>query len=134
LSQFVKEHFEEIKNIAHKKGLSFTEAEKEVLGIDHAELGGKISERWKFPTNIVAGIRYHHSPFMARESQELASTIHLCDLIALMNGFGGGANGLSYPGHKEVMKQFGLKEKDLEPIINQLEGELKQVELILNIQ
>ena len=134
LSQFVKEHFEEIKNTAHKKGLSFTEAEKEVLGINHAELGGKISERWKFPSNIVAGIRYHHTPFLARESHELVSTIYLCDFIALTIGFKGGADGFSCLGHKEVLKQFGLMKKDLEQVDKQLERELKQVELILHIQ
>lgn len=39
-----------------------------------------------------------------------------------------------YPGHREVTKQFGLMEKDLEQVISQLGSELKQVELILNIQ
>jgi hypothetical protein len=39
-----------------------------------------------------------------------------------------------YPGHKEITKQFGLTERDLEPVVNQLEIELKQVELILYIQ
>jgi hypothetical protein len=39
-----------------------------------------------------------------------------------------------YLGHKEITKQFGLTEKDLEPVVNQLEIELKQVELILYIQ
>jgi hypothetical protein len=32
------------------------------------------------------------------------------------------------------MKRLGLTEKDLEQVISQLERELKQVELILNIQ
>lgn len=41
LSQFVKDHFEDIENLVREQNRSFTEAEKEVLGIDHAELGGK---------------------------------------------------------------------------------------------
>jgi len=134
LSQFVKERFEEIEYLVHEKTLSLTEAEKEILGIDHAELGGRISERWKFPPNIVAGIRYHHTPFLAREFHELVAMIYLCDFIAFMTGFGGGADKLSYVGHREITKQFGLTEGDLEPVVNQLEIELQQVELILNIQ
>jgi len=134
LSQFVEEHFEEIKNIAHQKGLSFTEAEKEVLGIDHAELGGKISERWKFPANIVAGIRYHHTPFLTRESHEIVSMTYLCDLIALTAGYKGGVDGFSFPENKEAANQFGLTKKDLEKVIKHLTSELKQVELILNIR
>jgi len=134
LSEFVRDHLEEIKNLVQENHHSFIEAEREVLGIDHAELGGKIAERWRFPPNIISGIRYHHTPLSAPTFQELVSIVYLCDLVALMTGFGGGVDGLSYPGYKEVMKQYGLVEKDLEQIVNQLESELKQVDLILNIR
>jgi hypothetical protein len=134
LSQFVKEHFKEIKSLVQEKKLSFTEAENEVLGINYAELGARISKRWKFPPNIVAGIRYHHTPFLAPEQHELVAVIYLCNLIAPLTGFGGEGEGLSCPGHREIINQYGLTEKDLEEVVNQLEGELKQVELILKIQ
>jgi HD-like signal output (HDOD) protein len=132
LSQFVKDHFEDIENLVREQNRSFTEAEKEVLGIDHAELGGKISERWNFPADITAGIRYHHTPFLTREYHELVATVHLGDITARMAGLGGTIDGSSYDGHKEVMKQYGLTKKDIEEIINQLESELKHVDLILN--
>jgi len=60
--------------------------------------------------------------------------IYLCDFMAFMTGFGGGADKSSYPGHREITKQFGLTERDLEPVVNQPEIEPKQVGLILNIQ
>jgi putative nucleotidyltransferase with HDIG domain len=66
LSGFVKDHFEEIHRLVQEKNLSFLEAERETLGIDHAELGGRIAEGWKFPRNIITGIRHHHTPFWPR--------------------------------------------------------------------
>jgi len=36
------------------------EAEKEVLGITHAEIGGKISTYWTFPETLVDAIAHHH--------------------------------------------------------------------------
>ncbi len=43
-------------------GLTRIEAEIEVLGIHHGELGGLIAQRWNLPEAIVKGIQYHHDP------------------------------------------------------------------------
>ena len=36
------------------------DAEKEILGITHAEIPGKISAHWNFPEPIVEAITHHH--------------------------------------------------------------------------
>jgi putative nucleotidyltransferase with HDIG domain len=134
LNEFMKDHLQEIRRLVQENQVSFLEAEKQVLGIEHADLGGKISEQWKFPGKIIAGIRHHHAPMGALVEQEFASLIHLCDAVAMITGFGGGADGLSYSGYKEITKAYGLGDRDIEEIIIDLENRLKQVELILNIQ
>jgi len=133
LTGFVRDHFEEIRRRVQRENLSFLEAEKATLGIDHAELGGKIAECWRFPPDIVAGIRYHHTPFLAPEFQDLVSLTYLCDVVALMTGIGGGADGLSYHGYKEVMEQYGLAAQDLEEVIVELEGRMNKVEGFLKV-
>ncbi|MBM4333036.1 MAG: HDOD domain-containing protein [Deltaproteobacteria bacterium] len=134
LNEFVADHLQGIRKLVQEKELSFLAAEKEVLGIDHAELGGVISEKWKFPKTIVAGIRYHHSPSLTPEDREMVCLISLCDLIAMMTGFGGGADGLAYNADKEIMKQYRLSAKDIGGIMAELEERLKQVEQLLNLQ
>lgn len=37
-------------------------AEREVLGFDHAQLGGFVARQWNLPAPIVAAIQYHHTP------------------------------------------------------------------------
>jgi len=134
LSEFVKDHFQEIKELVREGNLSFNEAEKRVLGIDHAELGAKICEQWKFPPDITEGIHYHHTPLSAPAGSDLPSLLYLCDLIALMTGIGGGADGLSYHADQGIVKQYGLKEKDLEQIINHLQDRMYEVEALLNMK
>ena len=134
LSEFVKDYFEEIKYMIEKKQLSFIEAEKEVLGIDHAELGGRIIEQWDFPKVIVSCVRYHHSPFSTPEDHEMVRLIYLCDMVAMTTGIGGGADGLSYHAYGEVMKEYQLKEKDIERFIVQLDDQFQMVEKILNVK
>jgi putative nucleotidyltransferase with HDIG domain len=132
LSSFVQDYYEEIKHLTREKGLSFLDAEKEVLGINHADLGGKVIEQWKFPKTIVWAVRYHHTPHLAQEDRETIQLIHFCDLITLTTGIGAGADGLTYPVDNEVIKQYHFKEKDIEQFIIQLEERLKKVGDMLN--
>jgi HD-like signal output (HDOD) protein len=34
-------------------------------GLNHADVGGLIAQKWNFPDQLVEGIKYHHEPLMA---------------------------------------------------------------------
>ena len=56
------------------------EAELEVLGVEHAALGGRIAERWRLPAGIVKGIAYHHTP---DEGDALVcDAVHVANVVA----------------------------------------------------
>jgi putative nucleotidyltransferase with HDIG domain len=133
LAGFVKDHLEEIRRRVQEGKLSFLEAEKATLGIDHAELGGRIAENWKFPADIVAGIGYHHTPSLAPEFHDLASLAYLCDVVARKTGIGGGTEGLTNLGYREIIEQYALKEQDLEEVTSDLETRMKMVEGFLKV-
>ncbi len=52
LGEYVHGSFEQIMNRITKLKCSFLEAEEAVIGINHAELGGRIADRWNFPAEI----------------------------------------------------------------------------------
>jgi len=58
-------------------------SERRALGIDHQELGGIITRKWKFPPDISAAIEHHHNPEKAGRYQEIASMIYLADTLAI---------------------------------------------------
>lgn len=134
LGHFVQDYFGQIKNLTGGRKLSFTEAEKEILGIDHAELGGKVAEKWKFPEPIILAIRYHHTPSHASKDREMVELISLCDVVAMITGIGGGADGLTYHGDGELMKRHHLGEKDIEQFIVKLEDRFQLVDETLNMK
>lgn len=134
LHSYVEEQFEAIKEQVRAKGISFLTAEKDVLGIDHAELSALITEEWNFPQGIIQAIRYHHTPLSAHSEQELVYQIYLCDLIAMLTGIGGGVDGLSYTGFNQVMHHFGLDEKDIERFMAQLGDQIQKVEAMIQVQ
>jgi putative nucleotidyltransferase with HDIG domain len=53
-------------------------AERELLGIDHAELGALLARHWQFPPAMVAAIAGHHGP---GQSAALSGRPSLTDLL-----------------------------------------------------
>ena len=59
-----------------------TSAEKSCFGFDHAELGSRVTHRWRIPEEIVQVIKYHHKPLQAPESYRRSACIaFLADVI-----------------------------------------------------
>jgi putative nucleotidyltransferase with HDIG domain len=71
------------------------DAEREVFGFDHAELGRHIAETWNFPSDLVHAIAYHHRPEQSREFYHRVIVVHLADLTA--TGFRFGLNPRELP-------------------------------------
>jgi HD-like signal output (HDOD) protein len=62
-----------------KYKLTLYMAEEQLLGIDHAKVGGLIAEKWNFPVVLVDAIRYHHTPSFARSNQRLPAIINVAN-------------------------------------------------------
>lgn len=75
----------------------FAAAERDVMGMDHAEAGLELALHWKLPEPLCMAIRWHHEPAQCKQSlQGLLYTIHIADILAMMEGAGMGADFLSY--------------------------------------
>ena len=63
LDRYLNDTALELLNRARaQRKLSLVEAELEVLGVHHGELGGIVADRWGLPLSIVEGITHHHCP------------------------------------------------------------------------
>ena len=59
------------------------EVERELLEVTHDELGAELAKYWNLPSEIVAVLRYHHSPDAAgaEEAQPLARIINVTEKL-----------------------------------------------------
>lgn len=64
------------------------QAERDVLGVDHAEVGGLLAEAWHFPPVLREAVGEHHAPASAAGGS-LANLIHVADLTAHALGLTG---------------------------------------------
>jgi putative nucleotidyltransferase with HDIG domain len=67
------------------------DAERTVLGTDHAAIGGQISELWRFSPAIVEAIAYHHAPAM-HHGPGLVGLTHMADSFSHALGLSGQQN------------------------------------------
>jgi len=52
-------------------------------GLNHAEIGGLIAEKWHFPDSLVQSIRYHHEPFeCSDEHRDVVYTVYMANAIS----------------------------------------------------
>ena len=72
-----------IEDIINKEGVPLTEAEREVLGINHANVGRRMAEKWNFPPVLSEVINFHHEPERARENKELVAVVSIINAVSL---------------------------------------------------
>jgi putative nucleotidyltransferase with HDIG domain len=132
LGEFVSDSFEEIRTIVDEEKISFEAAERKILGIDHAEVGGMIAESWQFPEAMVAGIRWHHNPDSAEEQSQIIDLIHMADAICLMQGIGIGKDNIHYHLNDSSVRRLKITNQILESATCQLASALEEVDNIIN--
>ncbi|MDY6903082.1 MAG: HDOD domain-containing protein [Thermodesulfobacteriota bacterium] len=133
LDRFVQDKFVEINEIVSSSHLSFRKAEKQVLGIDHAELGGLIAEKWSFAPRMINIIKNHHLPVWEGENAQDICIVYLSDVVCMITGVGGGADALSYEFHPEVMEVLGITSETLQEIIAGFGENLAEVEQLVKV-
>jgi putative nucleotidyltransferase with HDIG domain len=71
-----------IREFCSEKNLPATTFEDLSAGMNHAEIGAMIAEKWNFPEGLVMAIRYHHDPVSAPEEyKNLVYTVYLANMF-----------------------------------------------------
>lgn len=120
LDEYVKNNFNEVMKEVEEKNVAFIEAESDVLGFTHAEVGAKIAERWNLPPEIVEVIRYHHEPSKAELNPKLAMICHLADDLIMMMGVNIGADGLAYHFDENSLEVLEMTAGDVTEIMSDI--------------
>jgi HD-like signal output (HDOD) protein len=113
LNTHVQGGFKAIEAAATEKRMGFQQAEEEILGFSHTQLGEHVAIKWQFPDRLVNTIRYHHTPSeapttLSTEDQLLLGIVHLADGLSMMTGAGVGGDGLMYPIDIGFLKHCGI--------------------------
>ncbi|MDR3077092.1 MAG: HDOD domain-containing protein [Synergistaceae bacterium] len=112
LNDYVRFGYSIILRLVEEDGIPFSEAERQVLGFDHAQVGGLVMEQWNLPDAYSYVTTYHHSPDNIPqdgiEYQKVLDIVHVCNAMCLMLGIGMGADGMQYHISTASMERLGI--------------------------
>jgi HD-like signal output (HDOD) protein len=115
LDPYVLERKKAFNKLLKDEKRVFIEAEKEILGFDHAEVMSRATRFWRYPEIQSTAIRYHHYPLRSGNN-ELAFIVHLADYAAKKAGFNSGATASSPEIDPQTLNHLGFQKEELKAI------------------
>jgi putative nucleotidyltransferase with HDIG domain len=114
IQQYFPEADQQIQKLT-KEGVESLEAEKQILSITHAEIGGEMVQRWNFPASLVDAVNHHHDQEW-KLNPRLGRVLHYANLFVL--GFVGFTDmlaamskaGMSFSGNWDSYDLQGVEE------------------------
>jgi putative nucleotidyltransferase with HDIG domain len=97
------DHFAEIYINRTENDQDLLEVEREVLGIDHAELGAIYLKKQTLPEVFVEIVQCHHQPEKAQQNGPVVAAVQVADLLVRHAGIGHSGN------RNEVTEQTWLE-------------------------
>lgn len=84
----VPTEYEEVAELARRRGCPTRELEQELLGVSHTDLSAQVLEKWNLPIPIREAVYYHHSPDAAASGAlHLAHILEAADQFVTRRGY-----------------------------------------------
>ncbi|AAR35439.1 HDOD domain-containing protein [Geobacter sulfurreducens] len=118
------EDYARVAMLMERKGLAMLDAERELLGTDHAEVGEWLVRSWYLPDKLSEPVACHHDVARSSTHQVKTAVVHLADVLVKASGFGFSGDEYVPQIQPEAWQRLGMTEGDLVAIVEELEDRL----------
>jgi HD-like signal output (HDOD) protein len=133
LDQHVKLAVEPIMNRVKTQAITFTEAERQVLGFDHSQVGAMVAKNWHFPIPLQCIIEYCHRPLEAEGCFLEAAIVHMADSLCRQMEIGLGIDDPSYPEDNRIARSVGLHASQIQGVIDGFSTKMDRINALFGI-
>lgn len=139
LSQYFPAEFAEVMKVMREEDVYIGEAEEQVLGVTHADVGSWLAERWNLPDQLERAIAMHHTPGRVEGPAELPSLIHLSDFLCRRQKIGSGGGDKMPKLDPAALRAFGIHEEPMAALKrifsygDELQAEMERAEAFTSI-
>lgn len=133
LAQSLEDSYNRLMREVEAHQLSMVESETKLLGVNHAEVGGRLLARWKFPPNVVAAVTFHHAPQSAGVHKRLAAQVYLGNMIAYFMGHGFGHLAFALRGRSEALSILQLKPESVPQFMLETFEQMSVIETLFSL-
>lgn len=124
LVQSLPEEMETALSKAANEEVDLCDAEMELIGTTHANLGAMLARKWKLPEVLARSIGEHHSPCEQSDELPMRDCVIAANLLTKRLAFGHSGNPHCTQFPEPVSKRFGADLETLCTELGDLSGEL----------
>ena len=110
-----------------EQGSSRAEAEKQILGADHSEIGACLLKSWNLPDEIIEAVGNHHHP-VCEPRPKLSVITHTANCLAHLAGSAPGWDGFAVRVDDKVAAMFDFTPEKLENMVFSVRESFDQVD------
>jgi putative nucleotidyltransferase with HDIG domain len=135
LYEYLEKENRNVRELIERQRMTPVEAEKQAIGIDHAEIGFRILSFWQFPDEILEAVSLHHQPVRLTDSR-LSQIVRLANGVAKVMGYGIDLDGLEQARLEKIAQECGINMGSLDLIAEEMSDHIEDIvsELGLTVQ
>lgn len=135
LALHAPEEFGQCLEYALEKHCTFFDAERQLLGVTHTDLGRWLQERWNLPNDIAAVLVYHHGkPHLAGSHARLVAIVQLADILARGLQMGHPCDQSMPILPMESWQTLNITARQIDSILLESSGEIRRASFFLEVE
>ncbi len=121
----------QLRQLVDFGGKSLLEAEREVVGCDHAAVGACLLQQWGLPALLIEAVANHHAPVVSPVPM-LSAIVHVADIVALEAGVAPGVASFAMRVDESAVAALGVGRATVEALVLSAYDSLARVEEMIS--
>lgn len=126
LDQLYPVHFREAVRRAHDQTIFMRKAERSIFGRPHQEYGAYLLRKWNLPEVLTDTVLHHHSPVDSTADPDMASAVHLADIVTHMLRIGVSGEQAVPKYEQFAARQLNISLADFETLVPEIDAQVKK--------
>jgi len=128
--QFMKDEFYKALEMAQEQGIALHQAETQVMGVNHAEMGSILAAYWGLPKALITSIQYHHH--LEEGANDLCEYVFVANQVVKYLNLGGAGNAVVEDFSAAMLASFGSLESIVEDL-GDMTDEIEKAHHFMNL-
>jgi len=120
----LEKDYDNLMAVIKEKEIPMIDAERELLNIDHAEIGQFLGKSWLLPEKLIEPIACHHNVEKSKAQRAKTAVVHLSDVLVKASGFGNSGDDFVPRIQPLAWEKLGLDEAMLKEIVKEFDDNL----------
>ena len=121
-----------VRHLIESEHLSRAEAEKQIIGTDHGEVGACLLRGWNLPEDILEATANHHNPVF-EPRPKLSVVTHLANCLAHLAGSAPGWDGFAVRVNPQAVAALNINEARLEGLVAEVRDSFDRVDSFMSM-